>query len=748
MADKPQDQVDSLSPPLEAPPKDNKNSSTTKKRASQLSWDKSSAFNDDCLLMCLEIISGLLDRPMSAAALKAGLPLEKNRLGPEQFVRAAMRAGLSARIVKKKLKDLTQFTVPCVLLLDGNKACVMTRLSEEGMAQIIIPETGRGTVDLHIDDLKVLYSGYAIFARPQYRYDQRSIDLDIEKPHAWFWGVIGKFWPIYSKVAISAFLVNMFALATPLFSMNVYDRVIPNNAMDTLVALSIGIFLVYTFEFLLKVLRVYFVDTAGKNADILLASRLFEHVMGMRMDHKPLSSGAFASELREFETLREFFSSASLVALVDLPFIVLFVAVSWMIGGELAWISLVAIALIVIGSLLFHSPLSAWVRRAFREAAQKHALLVEAITGMETVKSFGAEGQMQRNWERFVAQSADSARYLKLLATVALSWSSFVQQIAYVSLIIYGVILINKGDLTMGGLIACSILVSRGMAPLSQVVSLLTRLNQSQAALEALNKIIKAPTERPPGTTFLHHPKLTGQIEFKEIYFSYPGQKITALKNFNLKVEAGEKIGILGRIGSGKSTLEKLLLGLYQPSQGSVWVDGKDARQIDPADLRGNIGYVPQDIYLFYGTVRDNIGFGMPEVDDELILKAAEISGVWDFVKRHPRGFDMPVGEAGACLSGGQRQAIAVARAIIRNPSIFVMDEPTAMMDHASEFQFIERFEPFIRNKTLLLITHRMPLLKLIDRLIVMDGGKVVADGPRDEVIKALSNSQIRGTGA
>lgn len=721
--------------------------STQKKRLKPGPWNHSSAFIDDSLLMCLEIISGLLGRPMSAAAFKAGLPLDHHRMGPEQFVRASVRAGLSSRIVKKKLKDLTRFTLPCVLILDGQKACVMTRFTPEGLAEILIPETGQGVVQLSLEDLASLYSGYAIFARPQYRYDQRSSDLDIDKPHAWFWGIIWKFWPIYAKVALAALLVNIFSLSTPLYTMNIYDRVIPNNAIDTLIAMTIGIVLIYIFDFILKTLRVYFIDFAGKNADILLASRLFEHVMGMKMGYKPLSSGGFANELREFETLREFFSSASLVALIDLPFVFLFMLVIWMIGGPLVLIPLASIPIIMLVSLCFHQSVTSWVKRAFREAAQKHALLVETIHGLETIKSFGAEGYIQRNWETFVAQAADSGRLTRLFSTIVLNWSIFVQQVAYVGVIVYGVILITKGDISMGGLIACSILASRAMSPLSQVVSLLVRYSQAQTALEALDKIIKLPVERPDDMTFVHHPVLTGKVNFKDIDFAYPHQKILALKNFNLSIEPGEKIGILGRIGSGKSTLEKLLLGLYEPKAGSILIDDKDLRQIDPADLRSNIGYVPQDIYLFYGTVRDNMTFGAGDVDDESLLRAAEISGVMMFVKQHPLGFDMPVGEGGTGLSGGQRQAIALARAIIRDPAIFLMDEPTAMMDHASEAEFINRFETMLSSKTLILITHRMPLLKLIHRLVIMDHGKIIADGPRDDVIKALSNSQIRGTG-
>ena len=344
-----------------------------------------------------------------------------------------------------------------------------------------------------------------------------------------------------------------------------------------------------------------------------------------------------------------------------------------------------------------------------------------------------------------MAQSADSSRYLKFFAALAMNWSGLIQQLGYVAVIIVGVFLINEGDLTMGGLIACSILSARSMAPLGQVVSLLTRFNQSQTALEALDQVLALPVERPQGKRFLHRPKLKGEIEFSDVTFSYPNQKITALKNFSLKIQAGEKVGFLGRIGSGKSTFEKLILNLYEPQAGSIKIDGTDIRQIDPADLRANIGHIPQDIYLFYGSVKDNILLGMSNIDDAVLFKAAELSGVIDFVRAHPDGFDMQVGEGGVNLSGGQRQSVAVARALARNPSIYMMDEPTAMMDHISEARLLNRLKSHMEDKTLLLVTHRMPLVRLVSRLIIIDAGRIVADGPRDEVLKALSKSQIRG---
>jgi len=708
-------------------------------------WDLTEAAYDDPLLTCLETLTKLLGQPTSGSALKAGLPLEHGLLTPALFVRAAARANLSAKLAHKKLTDISQFTLPCVLMLQGDKACLLVDADPENNSyEVIFPETGRGAVLLTQEDLQSLYAHVCIFVKKMYRYDQRSIDLIVDKPRAWFWGTIKKSWPLYIQVALAAVFINLFAIASPLFTMNVYDRVVPNSAIETLWVLAIGILLVFLFDFILKTLRVYFVDTAGKKADILMGSRIFENIMQMQLSSRPLSSGGFANEVREFETLREFFSSATLVAMIDLPFVLLFLLIIYWIGGPVVYVPMLSIPLILGGAFLLHTPLTAWVRRTFREGAQKHSLLVEAISGLETIKSFGAEGRMQRNWERFVAESANSSKALKFFAALAMNYSALIQQMSYIFVVIVGVYLIAEGELTMGALIATSILSARALAPLAQMVSLLTRFNHSMVALKALDDIMNLPSERPRGKAFLHRPSLKGEIEYRNIDFSYPAQEDLALQKFSLKIKAGERLAFLGRIGSGKSTIERLTLGLYTPQKGSVIIDGTDIRQIDPADLRHNIGYVPQDIYLFFGSVRENITFGSRDVDEEDFMHAAEISGTLDFVRHHPQGFDMPVGEGGSMLSGGQRQAIAIARALVRNPSIFIMDEPTAMMDNASEARLTARLNEYLKDKTFILITHRVPLLRLVDRLVVLDSSRLIADGPKEKIMEMLNKSQVR----
>ncbi len=455
-----------------------------------------------------------------------------------------------------------------------------------------------------------------------------------------------------------------------------------------------------------------------------------------------------ANNLREFESLREFFTSGTLIALVDLPFILLFVAVIWLIAGPIAYVPLIAVPLVILVGAMLQFPLRRVVEKTQREASQKHAILVETIDGLETIKATAAEGRVQRAWERFVGLTAASAGKARFLSGLATTFAQVTIQMSIVFVVVAGVYQIADGNLTMGALVAATILTGRALAPLGAVAGMLTRLQQSRVALKSLDDIMKRPIERPADKTFLNRPRLSGQIEFKDVKFSYPGQDIAALDGLSFKINPGERVGILGRIGSGKSTVARLSMGLYDPAEGSVLMDGIDIRQIDPADLRRNIAYVSQDNYLFYGSVRDNISFGSPHVDDETIIRAANIAGVTEFLRTHPHGFDLQVGERGMALSGGQRQAVVIARALLLDPPIVVFDEPTSHMDISSEAILKKRFERFLAGKTVVLITHRASLLSLIDRLIILDKGKVVADGPKDQVLASLKQGRVQARGS
>ncbi len=700
---------------------------------------------DDPLLDSLVVLTAIFERPHSAEALTAGLPLVNDRLTPELFLRAAARADLSARIVKRDLDDVSDLSLPAVLLLGDSKACVLVRLKDKKTAHVIMPESGHGISEVPVEQLKARYTGYTIFARPEFQFDARSEATEIKPTKSWFWGTLAKFWRIYAQVIVAALFINLFALATPLFVMNVYDRVVPTKAHETLWVLVLGVLTIFAFEFILRNLRAYFVDTAGQSADVIMASTIFQQILGIQMGARPASAGAFANQLREFETLRDFFTSATLVALVDLPFIILFIGVVFMIGGPVGFVPLAAVPVVIGAGLILQLPLTKVVAKTARESAQKHALLVESIVGLETIKSLGAEGRTQRNWERFVGMTSKSSKKARSLSQLAMFLTSLTTQLTTIAVVIVGVFLIFDGELTVGALIACTILTGRAMAPLSQVAGILTRFNQSMVSLRTLDNVMNMPIERPAGKQFVHRPNLRGAIEFRDVSFTYPNQEILAVENASFAIKPGERVGVIGKIGSGKSTIEKLILGLYPPGEGSIRIDGTDIKQVDPADLRRNIGYVAQDIFLFFGSVKDNIAMGAPYVDDAAILRAARISGVDSFISKHPHGFDLQVGERGENLSGGQRQSIAIARALVRDPSILILDEPTSAMDKGSEDWFISRLKETLEGRTLIVVTQRVSLLTLVDRLIVMDGGRVVADGPRDSVIETLARGQIRG---
>ncbi|HET6520065.1 MAG TPA: type I secretion system permease/ATPase, partial [Geminicoccaceae bacterium] len=699
---------------------------------------------DDPLLGSLVTLTQLLERPTTAEALKAGLPLEEGRLTPELCVRAAARAGLVAGVVRRPLEGISALTLPCILLLRDRQACVLVRRDGD-RAEVVLPETGRGTREIDLAELTARYAGYAVFARPEVRLDQRGDAAALAPDRNWFWSTLLQSWPIYAEVMVAAVLVNTFALASPLFIMNVYDRVVPNNAIETLWVLAIGALTVFLFDFLLRTLRGYFVDAAGRIADLKLASRIFEQVLGIRMAARPASAGAFASNLREFESLRDFFTSATLVSVVDLPFVFFFIAIIYFIGGPVALVPGVAVPLVIGVGLILQVPLNRIVRRTFKEAAQKHGTLVESINGLETIKSVGAEGRMQRIWEGLVGATSESATKSRFLSQLAINFSALATNLATVGVVVFGVYRIGEGAMTVGALVACTILAGRAMAPLAQVAGVLTRYHQAMTSLEALNGIMALPVERPAGSAFLHRSKFRGDIEFKGVTFTYPGQKLPALKDASFRIAAGERVGLIGRIGSGKTTIEKLILGLYEPEAGAVLIDGTDLRQIDPAELRRNVGCVLQDVFLFQGTLRDNISLGAPYADDAAVLRAAHVAGVDEFASRHPSGFDLNVGERGEILSGGQRQSVAVARAMLLDPPILVLDEPTSAMDNGAEGRFKSRLGAILEGRTLILVTHRASLLSLVDRLIVLDGGAVVADGAKDQVLRALASGQIRG---
>ena len=698
----------------------------------------------DPLLGCLLTLTRIHHNPMTRDALTAGLPLVNHRLTPELFIRAARRAGMSANLQRRPLDEISNLILPAVLLLGDGRACILDHIDRDGKARVLFPETGDGSTELSVEDLAVDYTGYVLFVQKSYRFDQRVKDAVITRPHHWFRDTFIESWPIYGEVMIAALLINLFALASPLFIMNVYDRVVPNQAIETLWVLGIGVAIVFCFDFLMRTLRGYFLDVAGKRTDIILSAMVFERVLGIRMSARPASVGAYANNLHEFDSFRDFFTSATLTTLIDLPFIVLFIVIIWLLAGPLALVPLTILPVTLLAVYLIQRSLAGKVDELLRHSSQKQATLIEVLTGLETVKSLGAEGATQRRWEELSGIIAELGLKTRFLSASAVNVTQFLQQIATVAVVIFGVYLIAEGDLSMGGLIAATILTGRALAPLAQLAGTFTRFHQARTAYASTDAIMNAPVERPADREFLDRPVIKGGIEFRDVSFSYPGQSVEALHKVSFTLKAGERVAIIGRIGSGKSTIERMILGLYEADSGSVLVDGSDIRQLDPADLRRNIGYVPQDTYLFYGTVKDNILLSAPHEDDRTVLEAARVAGVTDFVDRHPSGFDLQVGERGEQLSGGQRQSIAVARALLRDPPVLIMDEPSNAMDNSTEDQFKQRFGEWSRGKTLVLVTHRASLLSLVDRIIVMDNGRILADGPKESVLDALKQGRIK----
>jgi ATP-binding cassette subfamily C protein LapB len=696
--------------------------------------------HDDPLLDCLIQLAKLHGRSVSRTSLSSGLPLVHNRLTVELFTRAADRADLASRILRKPLDEISALQLPLVLLLNEQRACVLVAKEDGGKEyKLLLPETGMGEKVVSGEELEKLYAGYGIFVRPRYRMERPSLeDLSPVSTKDWFWGTLFKSWRIYRDVFVASFLINVFGLATPFFVLTVYDRVIPNSAFETLWVLAIGISVIYVFAVLMRGLRGYFVDEAGKKANLEISSVLFQKVLGLRMEARPQSIGSFTKNLQEFESVRDFITSFSITALIDLPFMALGLLVIWYIGGSIVVVHLVAILLLSLYAFLIQAPLQKAVENSLQASAQKNAILVEGLSGLETIKMLGAESQIQRAWEEAVSYIAKWSARSRLLSSSVNHFSFFVQNIVVVAVVIGGVYMISKGNLSMGGLIALVILSRQAIGPMAQAVNLATRFHRAKAALKTLNAIMELPVERPAGKTFLHRTGFRGEIELKNLTFSFPGQTIKVLNNISLKVSAGEKVGIIGPVGSGKTTLGKLILGLYEPSSGMISMDGTDIRQIDPAEARRFIGYVPQDITLFRGTIRDNITMGTYDVDDNLVLHAAEIAGVDEFVKKHSMGFDIEVAELGRGLSGGQRQCVALARAVLLDPPLLVLDEPTSNMDNRTEVRLRDNLSKVIKEKTLLLITHRASMLEMVDRLVVIDDGIIVADGPKASVLEAM----------
>jgi ATP-binding cassette subfamily C protein LapB len=679
-------------------------------------------------------------RAISRDALLAGLPILDGRLPAPLFERAAARAGLEAKTVRRRLSEIPALVLPAVLCMrDGSTRILVAIDADAKTASVVDPSVNAPARTRSFSDLSAEYLGYVFLIRPATAADPRAVAAgDLPRAH-WFWSVVRRFWSNYSHVATAALLVNVLALASPLFIMSVYDRVIPNGAIASLVALSIGMALAVMFDFVLRMVRSRIIDMTGKKLDVILASDIFEHALAVKMAQRPPSVGILANQIREFDSVREFFTSGTVVSVTDLLFAVLFIAVLFMIAGPLAWIPTLMLPIMIIVGLALQFPLDRAMRRLQAESAARHGVLVESLSGLEAVRATGAEARMQNAWERSVAATARSGEDVHFWASVALTSANTAQQLNYLLMVIIGVFLILDGKITVGVLVASTMLSGRVLSPIAGIATVITRAAQTFITLKAINRVMQLERERPRERTYVTRRIETGSVAFENVTFRYPNTNESALEKVSFKVAGGERIGIIGRVGSGKTTVGRLLAGFYEPIDGRISIDDVDARQYDPADLRAGVGFVLQDTDLFFGKIRDNIALGKPNATDDEILAAARLAGVESFIAGHPLGYDMPIAEGGRSLSGGQKQAIGLARALIRQPKVLFLDEPTAHFDVRSEADFLERLKEIAAGSmTIIISTHRLSLLSFVDRILLFDRGKLVADGPRDKVIAML----------
>ncbi|MEI8658908.1 type I secretion system permease/ATPase [Vibrio sp. Hal054] len=699
----------------------------------------------DTLLNSLVYVSRYYGLANSPDALINGLPLTDGKLTPFLFPRAAERAGLIAKENRSTLKEIPRLVFPVILLLRGNEACVLNSINEEKQeAEIVTAESGMVPIAYPLEELNARFIGRYFMVKKQFRYDERSPEILKTREGHWFWGTIWQSKRIYRDVMFASLLINLFAIAAPMFTRLVYDKVLPNLAFETLWVLASGVFVIFLFDFTLKMLRNYFIDIAGKKSDILISSKLFSKVMGIRMESRPPSVGAFARHLQEFESIREFFTSATVSSLIDLPFSILFLIIIWLMAGDLVYVPIIGVCVLIIYSLLIQAPLRRAIEEGSRLASQKYANLIESLAGLETVKLFGAQGQFQHRWEEAISHMANWNIKSRRITDGIQSTAGLVQQASSVGMIILGVYLIAQGNLTMGGLIAATMLSGRAIGPMVQLSLLSTRYNQAKASLKIIEQVMALPNEQEEGKRYIHRPMIQGKIELDKVTFHYPDSPIASIRDLSLTINPGEKVAIIGRIGSGKTTLERLIMGLYQPTEGHVRIDDTDIKQLHHIDIRRNIGCVPQESVLFYGTIRDNITLGRPLVDDREVMDAANRAGVTVFTQQDPAGLERQVGEGGLLLSGGQRQAVSIARALLGRPPVLLMDEPTSAMDNRSEMHIKNQMKQLTPTETLILITHKTSMLDVVDRVIVMEKGTIIADGPKSMVLNDLKHGKIR----
>ena len=684
----------------------------------------------------LRAVLAFHDRGMTSASLRARVALGPQAWTDATVVEAADSLGYDAEPARFDAATGAWPALPALCFTrDGGLVALLGR--DDDRLYVAEPHAPERPQPAEEARLRQRLSGEAITLRQRPPASSGGEPVAQGRHGHWFWGPMLRNRGVYIQVGLAALLVNVFAVAGSVFSMIVYDKVIPNNAMDTLTALLIGVSVVFVADFVIRTLRGYFLDLASAKADAAIADALFEQVLDARLLARRGSTGALASTLKEFESVRDFLTSATLTTFIDVPFALLFLVLIHLIGGPMVYVPLVAIPVMVLAGLAVQPQLRRLTREGQEDGHHKQAILVETLSGLETIKTLGAGGQMRRRWQDAVTHQSQVGLKSRMLAQLAANVAGTAQQFVQVAVVATGALLVQQGQLGFGAIIACTILAGRAIAPIAQITQLLTRMNQTVTSYRNLSQVMAGEREHKPGQVFLARPEFKGQIEFRNVTFSYPGAAQPTLRDVSFTIRPGERVAILGRVGSGKTTVSKLLLGLYRPDSGAVLIDGVDVRQIDPADLRHAVGVVLQDVWLLGGTVKQNIALGGHFPSDAEILHAAQVAGVEDFIRQHPDGYGLRLGERGEGLSGGQRQAVAVARALLGRPSIVVFDEATSAMDMAAEGQLLQRLQQELQGRTFITITHKSSMLQLVNHIIVIEQGRVSMQGSPEELARA-----------
>ena len=686
------------------------------------------------LILAVRNIMSLYGMAFSPGAVRDLPELANEGFDPRTAVSALRHVGFDANYGEMPVLELRPTHCPAIGFLKTGEAVVIHEISEDHqvLARTFSDEDTISEQQYDLPALKNMLQPFFLLAR------RVHVATKIKSKNDWFWGSLlpGKW--LYLQVLVAAAVTNFLGLSTSLFIMVVYDRVVPNEAIESLIALTIGVLIALVFDFIIKTLRARFVDKAGKRADSRMSRLIFDKLLGIKLDGRRQKAGAMASIVREFDTLREFFTSATLIAVVDLPFIFFFIWIISLIAGPLAMVPLVAVPLVIAAGLFIQPFLARIAESSIETNMSKQGVLVETLNGLETVQATGSGRLMRRRFEEASDAQSDLGLRNRMLSQFAINSAASIQQLAQIATIFYGVFLIQDGIITMGAMIAAVTLGGRTLAPLSQLASAMSRANGARQAYRSLSALMKEDEKVDFKRPRLSRPHLTGSVELKNVTYSFAGSNSPVIRNLSLKIPAGQKVAVVGRMGSGKSTLSRLISGLIEPSEGAVLIDGVDLRQIDKSDLRRNVGVMLQETWLFSGSIKENLQMGFYEYDDAHLLKTAKISGVDDFVAGHPQGYDMELRERGEGLSGGQRQSINLARALLHDPSLLILDEPTSSMDAATEKAVIDRLKTWAVAKTMIMVTHRNTLLELADRVLVIDQGGVVAD-TTPEKIKAQS---------